>query len=621
MDTAIVILGLAATVIAVTAVCRRLGLSAPLVLVVVGTGASFLPFVPTIELTSELVLLGFLPPLLYAAAIRTSLIDIRANLRSIGLLAVGLVLFTMVCVGFLTWWILPIPLAAALAFGAVVAPPDAVAATSIARRIGLPRRVVTILEGESLLNDATALVALRTAVLALATTVSVGSVSLDFLIAAGGGVAIGVAVALLIGMLRKRLTDTVSDTALSFMAPFVAYIPAEEVHASGVVAVVVAGLILGHKAPLIQDAPSRLSERINWNTIQFLLENSVFLLLGLQLRWILADVSSDDLGPGTVAMFCVGALLAAILARPVWIFGLAFGVLRRNATATSMSGAPWQSLAVVSWAGMRGVVTVAAAFLLPDDTPHRETLLLGAFVVTAGTLLLQGLTLPALARRLGVRGPDRREDVLQEASVLQAAVVAGLAELERVRRPDDRDEVIERLRGQAEARPNRLWEQLGRVEDEPPSAQYRRLRLAMLTAERTEVLRIRDEAQVDQEVLATVLATLDLEESIITVYQERSAANAGELATPAPIAGNCEHLGAADDHAVPLTPSGCPDCVREGLTWVHLRMCLQCGNIGCCDSSVGQHAEKHYGTEGHPVMRSFEPGESWRWCYVDQLLG
>ncbi len=621
MNAAVIILCLAATVLVVTAVCRRFELPAPLVLVVVGTGASFLPFVPTIELTPELVLLGLLPPLLYAAAIRTSLIDIRANLRSIGLLAVGLVLFTMVCVGFLTWWILPVPLAAALAFGAVVAPPDAVAATSIARRIGLPRRIVTILEGESLLNDATALVALRTAVLALTGTVSVGSISRNFLIAAGGGVAIGVVVALLIGLLRRRLTDTVSDTALSFMTPFLAYLPAERVHASGVLAVVVTGLILGHKAPLIQDAASRLSERINWNTIQFLLENTVFLLLGLQLRWILADVRGDDVGPGTVAMFCVGALLAAILARPVWIFGLAFGVLRRSDTATSMSGAPWQSLAVVSWAGMRGVVTVAAAFVLPAATPHRETLLLGAFVVTAGTLLLQGLTLPELARRLGVRGPDRREDVLQEASVLQAAVSAGLAELDRVRGPDDAEEVVERLREQAMGRPNRLWEQLGRVEDEPPTAQYRRLRLAMLAAERSEVLRIRGEAQVDQEVLATVLATLDLEESIITVYQERTEAAADELSTPAPIAGDCEHLEAANGHARPQTPAGCADCLREGLTWVHLRMCLECGNVGCCDSSVGQHAERHYDAVGHPVMRSFEPGESWRWCYVDELLG
>ena len=371
MEVPIIILALAATVLAVTSLCRRFGLPAPLVLVVVGTIASFIPAVPTIELTPELVLLGFLPPLLYAAVIRTSLVDIRANIRPIGLLAVALVLFTMLTVGLLTWWLLPIPLAAALAFGAVVSPPDAVAATAVARRIGLPRRIVTILEGESLLNDATALVALRTAVLAFAGTVSIGSVTVDFLIAAGGGAIIGLAVAAVIVLLRKRLTDTVSDTLLSFMAPFLAYIPAEEVHASGVIAVVVAGLILGHKAPIVQDAQSRMSERVNWNTIQFLLENAVFLLLGLQLRWILEDVQQDDLGIGTVVVFCLGALVVAMISRPVMLFAGRFLLTRGDQTSKG-EAVPWQNLAVVSWAGMRGVVTIAAAFLLPEETPHRR---------------------------------------------------------------------------------------------------------------------------------------------------------------------------------------------------------------------------------------------------------
>ncbi|MTD15806.1 Na+/H+ antiporter [Nakamurella sp. YIM 132087] len=616
MHSAIIILEVAATVLAVTALCRRLRLPAPLVLVVVGIGLSYIG--PSVELTPELVLLGFLPPLLYAAAIRTSLIDIRANLRTIGLLAVGLVLFTMVCVGVLTAWLLPVPLAAALAFGAVIAPPDAVAATAVARRIGLPRQVVTVLEGESLLNDATALVALRTAGLAMAGTVTVGSVGLDFLRAAGGGAVIGLAVAFLISLLRKRLTDTVSDTSLSFMAPFLAYIPAEEVEASGVIAVVIAGLILGHKAPVIQDAQSRLSERINWNTIQFILENTVFLLLGMQLRSILEAVAEDDLSAGTTVLFCVVALVAAMVVRPVWVFLLGYLLPRRF---TGLGTSSWKQLTIVSWAGMRGVVTIAAAFLLPENTPHRPTLVLGAFVVTAGTLLVQGLTLPALARSLHVRGPDRREDVLQQASVMQAAVAAGVKELENVRRPEDSDEVIRRLCDLALSRPNRLWERLGGSESEPPSAQYRRLRLAMLAAERAEVLRIRDEAQVDQEILSTVLATLDVEESIMTVYEERIAGDATELTTPEPAAGDCEHLTAAVDCAVPKTPEGCPDCVREGTVTVHLRMCLECGNIGCCDSSTGRHAERHFHESGHPVMRSFEPGESWRWCYVDEILG
>lgn len=619
MEIAIIILALAAIVLGVTSACRRFGLPAPLVLVVVGTVLSFVPGVPTIELTSELVLLGFLPPLLYAAAIRSSLVDIKANIRPIGLLAVGLVLFTTLTVGLLTWWLLPIPLAAALAFGAVVSPPDAVAATAVARRIGLPRRIVTILEGESLLNDATALVALRTAMLAMAGAVTVGSVGLDFLVAAGGGAIIGLAVAAVIIMVRKRLRDTVSDTLLSFMAPFAAYVPAEELGASGVIAVVVAGLFLGHKAPIVQDAQSRMSERINWNTIQFLLENVVFLLLGLQLRWILEDVEQDDLSIATVAVFCLGALLVTVLSRPVMLFAGRF-LLTRGRGPGRRERVPWQNIAVISWAGMRGVVTIAAAFLLPPETPHRQTLLLGAFVVTAGTLLIQGLSLPWLARRLGVRGPDAREDMLQEASVTQAAVRAGVAELSNARRPGDSDELIAELGQQAQLRTNRLWERLGRSEGEPPSAQYRRLRLEMLAAERAELLRLRDEGQVDHAILATVMGALDVEEAFLTVVEERSVSDAAALATPAAQVGDCEHLRAA---ALTTAPSGpvCDDCVREGTDSVHLRMCLTCGNVGCCDSSVGRHAERHATQTGHPVMRSVEPGESWRWCYVDELLG
>lgn len=616
----IIILSLAATVLVVASVCRRFGFPAPLVLVVVGTVASFLPFVPTIELTSDLVLLGFLPPLLYAAAIRTSLIDIRANFRTILWLAVGLVVFTMFVVGLLSWVLLPIPLAVALAFGAVVSPPDAVAATAVARRIGLPRRIVTVLEGESLLNDATALVALSTAGLALSQTVSVGSVSLDFLLKAGGGTVIGVVVAAVIIFVRKRMRDTVTDTLLSFMAPFLAYIPAEEVHSSGVIAVVVAGLLLGHKAPIVQDAQSRMSERVNWNTIQFLLENAVFLLLGLQLRWILEAVGEDDLSAGTIVTFCVGALLAAIIARPIWIFAGRYVLWSRDSRGRTQFADVWPGLAVASWAGMRGVVTIAAAFLLPPETPHRPTLILGAFVVTAGTLLIQGLSLPWLARTLKVRGPDRREDMLAEASVMQAAVTAGAKALEQARQPGDSDEVVDELIRQSQVRTNRMWERLGRVDGEPPSTQHRRLRMAMLAGERAEVLRLRDEGSIDHEILATVMDAMDVEESILTVFSERAEADAAELAAPAAGTGGCEHLQEATDCVVPSGPT-CQGCIDEHTEPVHLRMCLTCGHVGCCDSSVGLHADRHFRETGHPVMRSFEPGESWRWCYVDELTG
>ena len=622
METAILILALIATVTIVSALAGRFEVPAPLVLVVIGIGASFLPFIEPFELSPELVLIGLLPPLLYSAAIRTSLVEVRANVKAIAFLAVGLVIFTTVLVGLVAFWLLPIPLAAAFAFGAVVAPPDAVAATAIARRIGLPRRIVTVLEGESLLNDATALVGLRTAVLALTAVVTVGSITVDFLWAALGGAAIGVAVALLIALVRKHIKDPTIDTAVSLMAPFLAYLPAEELHASGVITVVTTGLILGHKAPIIQGATSRLNERINWETIQFLLENSVFLLIGLQVRGILDGVARSDLSPGTITMFCVGVLVAVIVIRPMWVFPVGQLLVKpRGATGEEYS---WRATAIVSWAGMRGVVTLAAAFVLPASVPNVEILRLGAFVVTAGTLLLQGLSLPWLARRLRIRGPDDREDALAEATVLMAAVEAGRAELDRITVPEDDEEIVRILRARGESRLNAVWERLGRNDgdDETPSEQYRRLRIAMLGAERAEVLHLRSKGEFDSDVLTDVMDALDVEESMIDRRAGRAESAEGEtLTTPDQTAGACVDLARAPEDRSANTPDGCEECLRDGTRWVHLRLCLACGHVGCCDSSVHKHATAHFHESLHPVMRSFEPGEAWRWCFVHEVLG
>ncbi|MDQ2796661.1 MAG: cation:proton antiporter, partial [Actinomycetota bacterium] len=259
MHAALDILALVAIVGFAAGGARRLGWSEPLVLILIGVGVSFVPGFLEIKLTPDLVLVGLLPPLLYAAAIRTSLVDFRANRRPILLLSVGLVAFTTVAVGLATWWVIPgMTLSAAFALGAVVAPPDAVAATTVARRVGMPRRIVAILEGESLVNDATALVALNTAIAAITVTVSPWHVGWDFVRAAGGGVLVGIVVAVVLGTIRKRIDDVVLDTTLSFAAPYVAFLPAEEIKASGVLAVVVCGLILGHNSPKLQTAGSRI---------------------------------------------------------------------------------------------------------------------------------------------------------------------------------------------------------------------------------------------------------------------------------------------------------------------------------------------------------------------------
>jgi len=622
VHVAAALLALIGTVTAVAAVARRYDLSAPLLLTLVGVAGSYLPFVPRVQLDPDLVLVGLLPPLLYAAAIRSSLVDFRENRRAIGLLSVGLVVFTTIGVGLVAWWLLPVPFAAALALGAVVAPPDAVAATAIARRIGLPRRIVTVLEGESLVNDATALVCLGAATAAITRSVTFGQITSDLIASAGGGIVVGLLAAAAIGLVRKQVTDTVTDTALSFMAPFIAYLPAEAIGGSGVLSVVVAGLLLSHKAPVLQTASSRLSERINWSTIQFLLENTVFLLIGLQVRWVLDDVGSSDLPNGQVVVACVAVLVAVVLLRPIWVFPVRFLAIRPGPD-TMGRPATWRHTAIVSWAGMRGVVTLAAVFGLPRPTPHREVLVLVAMVVTAGTLLLQGFSLPWLARRLQVRGPDPREDALQEATVLQSAVSAGLAHLEDCRGDVDPD-TMAMLRRRGEQRVNIVWERLGDTDatDETPSETYRRVRLGMLQAERGEVLRMRDAGEADHEVLERVMAALDLEESMLDRRGARVQARRDQpLLSPERAGGGCDHLRQAPPHARPLTPRGCPDCEREGTRSVHLRMCMACGNIGCCNSSVGRHAERHFHDSGHPVMRSFEPGEAWRWCYLDDLLG
>jgi CPA1 family monovalent cation:H+ antiporter len=633
VDIAIEVVALVAVVAAGAALARRLGISAPLLLIVVGIAASYLPFVPRVQLSPEVVLVGFLPPLLYSAAIKTSLVDFSKHRRSIGLLSVGLVAFTATGVGLIAYWLLgslaeqdgqqPLPLWAAFALGAVVAPPDAVAATAIAKKVGLPRRVVTILEGESLLNDATALVFLRTAIAAAATAPTFLDVGLDFLLAAGGGVVIGLIVAIALAKIRRRFTDPVLDTTLSLTAPFIAYIAAEEVHASGVLSVVVTGLVLGHKAPIIQSAASRMSERTNWRTFQFLLENAVFLLIGLQTRWILEDLSRSPLSARTIALATAGVFLAVILLRPLWVFPTTY--LSRMILGRSRPGPlNWKSIAVVSWAGMRGVVTLAAVFILPENTPHREVLVFIALAVTAGTLLLQGSTLPWLVRRMRLPGPDPAEDALQEAAVLQAAHKAAEEVLDRIVTSTDPPEVINLLRQRGEARALAAWERLGRPESEyeTPSEAYRRLRMEMLQAERAHILKVRDDGLVADEVLQRAQIQLDIEESILDRVEADDVGGQSEsLRVQPPPGAECEHLAEAPCVLTPTTPEGCEECLATGSTWVHLRLCLQCGHVGCCDSSPERHATKHFESEGHPVMRSFEPGEEWRWCFVDEKLG
>ncbi|GAA0809856.1 Na+/H+ antiporter [Spirilliplanes yamanashiensis] len=503
------------------ALARRLGLLAPLLLLVTGLILSFVPGLLEIHLDHELVLVGILPPLLYVAALQTSLPAFRFNLRPILSLAVGLVVVTAVVIGFALHAIVPAaPLWSCLALGAIVAPPDAVAATAVARRIGLPRRVVTILEGESLLNDATALVMLRVCLAAAAGAVGVLDIGLEIAQAAGGGVLLGLAAAVLAAKLHRRIEEPLLDDAVSLLTPFVVVLVAEALHLSSIVAVVVAGLYLGHRIPQLLSAAARLQMDAVWRLITFLLEGTVFLLVGLQVRDVLRAIET----PAPTVVLATAVTIALLLAvRFAWLLPAAYlsrlvPAMRRRDPAPDPGAS-----AVIGWAGMRGVVTLAAALALTPvevlgvEYP-RELLIWIAFATIVVTLLLHGTTLPAFARLMRLRRDDPMQDVLAEAGVQQQASAAARARLDALA-DGAPEEVVERLRSLSEIRANLAWERLGSQEQETPSRAYARLRREMIDAER-EVFRVaRDEGRIAEEVLDRAQRGLDLEETQLRKYE------------------------------------------------------------------------------------------------------
>lgn len=482
----------ALTVIIVAAVLsRRTGIAAPLLLLALGIGASYVPGMPAVEVDPELILAGVLPPLLYASAVRMPIVDFRRNLGMIAWLSVGLVVTSAVLIGFVVHWVFPeIPLPLGIALGAVVSPTDAVAATAIGKRLGLPPRLMTVLEGESLVNDASALVVLRTSLAAW----GVGSFSLgdavgSFVWAVVGAALVGAVVGWLTVLLRQRLDDPVLNTTISFAVPFLAYFPVEEIGASGVLGVVVAGLVSGHLGTRRFSAHDRASESTNWATVNFLLESGVFLVMGLELPALLVDARAET-GVGNLWLLVallVGMLLVLRLAgvagpmlatRPgrearrervdAWLEEagqrldgldpvtetqeIRLGRMRRRLARTSADAAfqrrePIQRTGglVLAWAGMRGVVTLAAAQSIPHGTEHRATIVLAAFMVAVITLVGFGGTLPALIRRMGFTArPQKRRNaeltqLMTQLGERTVEIVGPLAELEVDGEPLDQE--------------------------------------------------------------------------------------------------------------------------------------------------------------------------------------
>ncbi|MET9482386.1 Na+/H+ antiporter, partial [Streptomyces sp. SID3212] len=515
---------------AIAGAARRTPVPAPLLLVTVGLIAAYVPGVPDYTLDPHIVLPLLLPPLLYTAAVDSSYLDLRANIRPVALLSVGYVLFATVVVGYLAYLLVPdLPLTAALVLGAVVAPPDAVAATAIARKLGLPSRITTILQGESLVNDATAITAFKVALAAaVGEGASWGGGLAEFALASLGGVGIGLVMMVPLHWLRTHLREALLQNTLSLLIPFVAYAAAEQVGASGVLAVVVVALYLGHRSWQV-DFATRLQEAAVWKMVAFVLESSVFALIGLQLPFVLRGLG--EYGVGEALLYAVGVFVTVVLVRYVWVYPATF--LPRKLFPRIREREPdtdWRSPLIVGWAGMRGVVSLAIAFSIPltmhDDQPFpgRNLVLFLTFTTVIGTLVVQGLTLPPLIRLLRIPGRDVQAETLAEAQAQSEASRAAEVRLDELLADESNalpQPLAARLRAVLERRRNAVWERLGTVNEvtgESADDTYRRLSGEILETERSVFVELRDRRAIDDEMMRTLLRRLDLEEA--SAYRE-----------------------------------------------------------------------------------------------------
>jgi monovalent cation/hydrogen antiporter len=514
------LLALIVAVAGLSVLARSVGVPYPILLVLGGLVIGFVPGMPAVELPPELVLVVFLPPLLYWAGFFSSPRDLQSDLRAISTLAVGLVLATIGVVAVVAHAMVDgLPLAAAFALGAIVSPTDPLAATAIGRRLGVPRRMVNLLEGESLVNDATALVAYR---IAVAAAVGGGFVAwqagLRFVVGAAGGVAVGLAVGWLVAELRRRLDDPVTEIIVSLATGFAAYLPAERLELSGVLAAVTAGLYVGWRAPELASAPTRLLGFSFWEVLVYLLNAVLFILVGLQLHPILSGVSGHSVASLVGQAVLVSGVVIAV--RVAWEFTVPYLIRlldRRPAQVVRRIGA--RERLVLGWSGMRGAVSLAAALALPLDFPQRDLLVFLTFAVILATLVVQGLTLPALIRRLRVRGDDAEER--EEVRARLAATDAALARLQELAGAEwTREDTVERLDGLYQFRRRRLKARAGIYQDEgfeDRSLAYQRLVRELLEAQRHAIVRLRNQGTISNDVMHRIERELDLEDTRLEI--------------------------------------------------------------------------------------------------------
>ncbi len=521
----LVMLALMIAVAGVSGVARRFGYSYPIVLVLVGLAVSFVPGLPRIPLPPDVVFLVFLPPLLFSTAWQTSWREFRSNLFSISMLAFGLVFFTAFGVAYTAHLFLPnFDWRIGFLLGAIVSPTDAVAASSIAKKVGMPQRIVDVLEGESLLNDATGLLALEFGVSMLVdgTTPTVGAGLLRFLWLLVGGVGIGLLVGGVVSLFERWIDDGPVETAVSLIVPYVCYLSGEQVHSSGVIAVVTCGLLMSRQSARFFSAESRLQTMGVWDALEFLLNGLIFILLGLQLSSVLTGLHEYT----RVQLISYGFAFSGVLIvlRLIWVYPGAWAAnLMRRAVASDRRPSPTaKGIFVVGWTGMRGVVSLAAASSLPvtlkdgADFPQRNLILFLTFSVILVTLVLQGISLPFLVRFLGF-SPDAMEGCAEGEArriLLQAAMQA--LESGKAENPEA-DHTYDDLLHLYEHRMEELLE-CGPVAMSDPQAHTRSsiLRVAV-SAEREKLNLLRDEGQIGDTLHRTLERELDLSESRLGV--------------------------------------------------------------------------------------------------------
>jgi monovalent cation/hydrogen antiporter len=520
----LLLIGLLAAIAALLVAAPILRIPYPIFLVLGGLALGFVPGVPSIALPPDVVLIAVLPPLLYSSAFFTSLRDLRANAVAIGMLAIPLVIVTMTVVAVVAHqWVDGMSWSAAFVLGAIVSPTDPIAATAIMRRLGVPRRVVTVVEGESLVNDGTALVLYRVAVVAAVSgAFSFWNASWHFLWAVVGGVGVGLVVGYLVAAVRRRLDNPPVEVTIALMTGYFAFIPANAIDASGVLAVVTAGVYLGWRTPELTSVQTRLQGVAVWEIVAFVLNALVFALVGLQLSRILDELTGWSTGSLMWWGFLVTA--AVVVTRIVWgpiltlLPKLLFPRLRHGRVT---AGQP----AVVAWSGMRGAVSLAAALAIPLSTdagtpfPERDLIIFLTFAVILGTLVLQGLTLPAVIRAFRIE-PDHLDE-REDAKARIKAADAALARLEELEVEDwVRDDTAERMRGLYGFRKNRFVSRFDDGDDgaiEQQSQSYQRLRRELLEAERSAIVDLRRQGVISSDVERRLQRDLDLEDARLEI--------------------------------------------------------------------------------------------------------